>query len=57
MRDRERLSYRVAHRPETEDRILPTTWSEIGAGVFGDVGNFTYRGYVVTGMDSSRFSA
>ena len=53
----EPTAYFGAHRPETEDRILPTTWSEIGAGVFGDVGNFTYRGYLVTGMDSSRFSA
>ena len=53
----EPTAYFGAHRPETEDRILPTTWSEIGAGVFGDVGNFTYRGYIVTGLDSSRFSA
>src|SRR5258708_13153531 len=53
----EPTAYFGAHRPETEDRILPTTWSEIGAGVFGDAGNFTYRGYVVTGLDSGRFSA
>ena len=53
----EPTAYFGAHRPETEDRILPTTWSEIGAGVFGDAGNFTYRGYLVTGLDSSRFSA
>ena len=53
----EPTAYLGAHRPEVEDRILPTTWSEIGAGAFGDVGNFTYRGYVVTGLDSSRFSA
>src|SRR5438105_12880532 len=53
----EPTAYLGAHRPEVEERILPTTWSEIGAGVFGDAGNFTYRGYVVTGLDSSRFSA
>ena len=53
----EPTAYLGVHRPETEDRILPTTWSEIGAGVFGDAGNFTYRGYVVTGLESSRFSA
>ena len=53
----EPTAYLGVHRPEVEDRILPTTWSEIGAGVFGDAGNFTYRGYVVTGLQSSRFSA
>jgi hypothetical protein len=53
----EPTAYLGVHRPEVEDRILPTTWSEIGVGVFGDVGNFTYRGYVVTGLESSRFSA
>jgi len=53
----EPTAYLGAHRPEVEDRILPTTWTELGAGVFGDVGRFTYRGYVVTGLESSRFSA
>jgi len=53
----EPTTYLGVNRPEVEDRILPTTWSELGAGMFGDAGNFTYRGYVVTGLDSSRFSA
>jgi hypothetical protein len=52
----EPTAYLGVHRPEVEDRILPTTWSELGAGVFGDFGSVTYRGYVVTGLDSSRFS-
>jgi hypothetical protein len=37
--------------------ILPTTWRENGAGVFGDLGPVTYRAYVVNGLDSSGFSA
>lgn len=53
----EPTAYLGTHRPEVEDRILPTTWSELGAGVFGDAGRFTYRGYVVTGLESSRFSS
>jgi hypothetical protein len=53
----EPTAYLGVHRPEVEDRILPTTWSEIGAGLYGDAGNLSYRGYVVTGLDSSRFSA
>jgi len=41
-----------ARRPETEQRILPTTWRENGAGVFGAAGPVRYRAYVVTGFDA-----
>ena len=41
-----------ARRPETEQRILPTTWRENGAGLFGSAGPLTYRAYVVTGFDA-----
>ncbi|HEX9285946.1 MAG TPA: hypothetical protein VF999_01640 [Thermoanaerobaculia bacterium] len=44
-----------ARRPEVEDRILPTTWRELGLGVFGDVGPFAYRAYLVDGLDSAGF--
>jgi hypothetical protein len=53
----EPTTYFGVRRPEVEDRILPTTWSELGAGVFGDAGSLTYRGYVVTGLNSTRFTA
>lgn len=46
-----------ARRPETEQRIIPSTWRENGAGVFGNLGGFTYRSYVVNGLDASGFSA
>jgi hypothetical protein len=46
-----------ARRPEVENRILPTTWRELGAGVFGDVGPVSYRAYVVNGLDAAGFSA
>jgi hypothetical protein len=53
----EPTAYLGTHRPEVEDRILPTTWSELGTGIFGEAGNLTYRGYLVTGLDSSRFTS
>jgi hypothetical protein len=44
-------------RPETERRILPTTWREVGAGIFGNIGeSFEYRSYVLAGFDAENFS-
>jgi hypothetical protein len=39
-------------RPETERRIIPTTWRENGLGAFGEAGGFVYRGYLVNGLDA-----
>lgn len=44
-------------RPETESRIIPTTWREGGIGVFGEVASFAYRTYLVNGLDAEGFSA
>ncbi len=44
-------------RPETERRIIPSTWREIGAGIFGSSGPLSYRTYVFNGLDASGFSA
>ena len=49
--------YLGARRPEVERRILPTTWRENGVGLFGDVGPFSYRAYLLAGLDSEGFSA
>jgi hypothetical protein len=46
-----------AKRPETEQRIIPTTWRENGLGVHGAAGKVAYRGYVVNGLRASGFSA
>ncbi|MEP6802325.1 MAG: hypothetical protein ABJC07_10330 [Acidobacteriota bacterium] len=46
-----------ANRPEVEQRILPSTWSELGVGVFGQAGPLAYRAYVVNGLDAAGFSA
>ncbi len=52
----EPTAYFGARRPVVETAIIPATWGEIGAGVFGDVGSVSYRGYVVTGLNSAKFS-
>ncbi len=53
----EPTAYLGARRPVVDDRIIPTTWSELGAGAFGDVGRVSYRAYLVTGLHASRFDA
>ena len=40
-------------RPETERAIIPSTWRENGLGVFGGAGGFSYRAYVVNGLDAT----
>lgn len=44
-------------RPDVERLVLPSTWREIGVGVFGDLGPISYRAYVVNGFDAEGFSA
>lgn len=44
-----------ARRPEVEERILPTTWRELGFGAFGNAGPVEYRAYVVNGLDAAGF--
>lgn len=46
-----------AKRPDVERVILPATWREAGLGIFGEKGSFSWRGYLVTGLDSEDFSA
>jgi thiamine biosynthesis lipoprotein ApbE len=42
-----------ARRPDVERYLIPTTWRENGAGLFGDLGPVTYRAYLVTGLDGA----
>ena len=46
-----------ARRPGIESAIIPTTWRETGVGVFGEIGGFSYRTYVVNGLDAKGFTA
>ena len=44
-------------RPETERRILPSTWRENGIGVHGECGPVAYKLYLMNGFDAEGFSA
>lgn len=46
-----------AKRPETERRIIPSTWRENGLGAHGSFGGLTYRTYLMNGLDAAGFSA
>ena len=47
-----------AERPVTERSIIPSTWRENGAGVYGSAGDIVaYRAYVVNGFNGSAFSS
>lgn len=51
-------TYLGAKRPGVEGTIIPTTWRENGVGVHGELpGHFTYRAYLINGLDASKFGA
>jgi hypothetical protein len=46
------------NRPEVERRIIPSTWREIGLGLFGQITpDLTYTTYAVSGLDATEFSS
>jgi len=47
-----------AERPEVERLIIPTTWRENGAGIFGRIADrVTYRAYAVNGFKGEDFTS
>jgi hypothetical protein len=46
-----------ADRPETDTRIIPSTWREVGGGLFGAFGPLRYQLYVVTAFAASKDGA
>jgi hypothetical protein len=45
-------------RPQVDQLIIPTTWRELGMGIFGTpIDGLHYQLYAVAGADGSRFSA
>lgn len=45
-------------RPEVEQRIIPTTWREMGIGLFGELApGLTYTTYAVNGMNAKEFNS
>lgn len=51
-------SYLSVDRPLTDQLIIPATWRELGAGIFGEIaGALRYEVDVVSALDSAGFSA
>jgi hypothetical protein len=50
------LFYSV-ERPYVQRTIIPTSWQEGGAGVFGAVNGLKYRVYLVSGLNAEGFTA
>lgn len=44
-------------RPMVEQAIIPTTWRANGFGFFGETGDFQYRAYALTSLNSAGFGA
>ena len=48
--------YYGTHRPEVERRIIPTTWREIGTGLFGNFGDsVSYKIYGLNGFNAEGY--
>ncbi len=46
------------NRPEVERTIIPSTWRELGIGLFGQLTpELSYTTYVMTGLDAKKFNA
>ncbi len=51
-------TFNGVERPFVDTVVLPTTWFEPGAGIFGDLGKgFVYKAYMMAPLDASRFDA
>jgi hypothetical protein len=51
-------TYNGVERTFVDTVILPTTWFEPGAGIFGDLGKgFVYKAYMMAPLDASMFDA
>lgn len=53
----EPTTYLTARRSAVENAIIPTTWREMGAGLFGETGPVSWRAYVVNSIRGDKFSA
>jgi hypothetical protein len=53
----EPTTYLAARRSVVENAVIPTTWREMGAGVFGETGPVSWRAYVVNSIRGDRFTS
>lgn len=52
----EPTTFLPAARPQTETRIIPSTWRAVGLGAYGQTGPFAWTGYVINGLAGGRFN-
>ena len=48
----EPILFPSVNRPEIENKIIPTTWRELGMGLFGTIGKFSYKAFLLNGGDA-----
>lgn len=54
----EPVTFHGTHRPNVEQFIIPSTWREMGAGLFGEiVPGLQYRMYAVNGLNAEGFES
>jgi len=53
----EPTTFLTARRSSVENAIIPSTWREMGAGVFGEHGPVSWRAYAVNSIRGDRFTA
>ncbi len=53
----EPTTFLASARPETEKRIIPSTWRSTGIGGYGQVGDFAWTGYAINGLNGEEFDA
>ena len=51
-------AFNGVERPFVDTVIIPSTWFDSGAGIFGDLGHgFVYKAYVMSPLDATAFDA
>ena len=52
----EPLSYFTVYRPEGENTIMPSTWHQTGASLWGRFKNFRYEAQFLAGLNADQFT-
>ena len=53
----EPTAYLGAKRPVVENVVIPSTWREMGVGAFGEMGQLSWRAFVVNSLNGRNFTA
>lgn len=52
----EPIYFNSVNRPEIEKYLIPTTWREIGVGVFGTKGKLDYKAFIFNGPNGDKIA-